>query len=442
MPMENRSDISLAGKLKPMVHPFDGAERGYDSAIDLIDDSQVALLGSGSHGTREFYRSRAAITQRLIEQKRFVAVAVEADWAPARRVDRYVAGVSEDTDAIAALGDFEDFPAWMWRNREVADFIEWLKSYNDRLPARSRVRFYGLDLFDFGPAIDAVLAFLESLDPAAADRARDGYACLDAFRDNPRGYSTIMASELIGSCKAGAARGLVELYESDAVKGARRAGTSEAAAAFEAEQNARVVKAAEEYYRLIFRSEARAWNTREHHMADTIDDLIGHLDPRALAAKIAVWAHNAHVGDARGTDMREDHETSVGALMRERYNRGASLLGSATHHGAVLAARDWDAPAAELPLPPASADSYEALFHATGVPQFFLSCREGGVRRALTSERRERRIGVVYNDDYLVAKLSRQFDGLLHFDETRGTHPLEGASTLRGAARETFPFGV
>lgn len=440
---DSHSDGASVDRLRRIARPLDGGAADYDPVLALIGDAGLALLGAASHGTREFHTARAAITRRLIEEKGFAAVAVEADWAPSRRVDRYVAGAGEDQDAGAALGDFQAFPAWMWRNREVAEFVEWLRRHNDALPARARkVGFYGLDLYHFGPALDAVLAYLEKLDPAAAARARDGYACLDAFRDDPGGYSTLMASELAGSCKAGAARGLVELYESAAAKRERSAGAA-AAALFDAEQSARVVKSAEEYYRHMVGNEAKAWNARARHMAETVDGLAAYLDPRSGRGKLVVWAHNAHLGDARATEMREEREISVGQLVRKGHGAGAVLIGLDTHHGTVLAAPDWEQPGEIKAVPPARDGSYEALFHATGLPRFFFSCRERGAPAALGRARRERAIGVVYRaDDYLTARMPRQFDGLLHFDETRAVEALDGAAAARSGAPETFPFGV
>jgi erythromycin esterase-like protein len=91
-----------------------GAANDYDPLMDAIGDAQFVLLGAASHGTQEFYAARARITRHLIEQKDFAAVAADANWSAARRVNRYVRGMGDAGDALAALEDFghlESIPA-------------------------------------------------------------------------------------------------------------------------------------------------------------------------------------------------------------------------------------------------------------------------------------------------------------------------------------------
>src|SRR5438067_2569925 len=112
----------------------------YDSLVGMAGEAQCVLIGEASHGTHEFYAIRAALTHRLVEEKGFRAVALEADWPDAFRVHRFVTGHGQDTSAAEALGDFRRFPAWMWRNRVVVEFIEWLRGWNRQLldePART-----------------------------------------------------------------------------------------------------------------------------------------------------------------------------------------------------------------------------------------------------------------------------------------------------------------
>src|SRR5712664_4905299 len=106
----------------------------YDPLVELAGNYRFALLGEASHGTHDFYHTRAQITERLIKEKGFTAVAVEADWPDAYRVNRFVRGMSDDVYAIEALADFRRFPTWMWRNTDVVEVIEWLRAYNDALP--------------------------------------------------------------------------------------------------------------------------------------------------------------------------------------------------------------------------------------------------------------------------------------------------------------------
>ncbi len=452
--MNDRSETGPVERVRRSARPLSDGARDYDPLMDAVGPAHLVLLGAATHGTREFYRERGVITRRLIEEKGFAGVAVEADWPEARRVHRYAEGAGADADAVRALGGFQRFPAWLWRNAEVAAFVEWLKTHNDALPAGSRkVGFYGIDLYSFRASMAAVLAYLEKIDPRAAERARAGYACFDEYGENLRAYSLLMASELAPSCKAGAAIGLTEIYESRAAKQARRGGGGAEEEFFDAEQNARVVKNAEEYFRHMIRNEASAWNARERHMAETIDDLMTRLDPRSGRGKLVVWAHNSHVGDARATEMHADRELSVGRLMRERHAGDVALVGLATHHGAVLASSGWDQPGESKPVPPALPGSYEALFHATELPRFLLVCRRReGALDALRGPRRERAIGVVYRADapeterashYLEARLPRQFDAVLYFDETGAVEPLAGfAERSESEVPQTYPFGV
>jgi len=107
-----------------------GNDADYEDLLDLVGDARIVLIGESSHGTHEFYRERSRITQKLIREKGFTTVAVEADWPDAYRVNRYVRGHGRDRDAEQALQDFKRFPSWMWRNTDVVSFVEWLRTHN------------------------------------------------------------------------------------------------------------------------------------------------------------------------------------------------------------------------------------------------------------------------------------------------------------------------
>jgi erythromycin esterase-like protein len=326
------------------AHALTGAPQEYDPLMRLIGDARVVLLGEASHGTHEFYQERARITARLIEEKGFTAVAVEADWPDALRVDRYVRGRSEDEFATEALADFKRFPTWMWRNTDVAEFLDWMRERNDALPeGASKAGFYGLDLYSLRASMESVLRYLEQVDPAAARQARERYACFDHFGEDTQVYGFATSMGLSKSCEEEVVHQLVELQR-HAIERARRGGREEEEA-FYAEQNARVVMNAEAYYRSMFVQEVSSWNLRDRHMAETIEQLVAYLERRGERAKIVVWAHNSHVGDARAAERAQRGELNVGQLVRERYGRDAVLIGFTTHHGTVTAASDWDAPA-------------------------------------------------------------------------------------------------
>jgi erythromycin esterase-like protein/predicted phosphoribosyltransferase len=447
---QSPTDAALIETLRAVAYPLSGGARDYDPLMERIGEARFALLGEASHGTHEFYRERAEITRRLIVEKNFTAVAVEADWPDAYRVNRYVRGVSDDVDAAEALADFRRFPTWMWRNTVVVEFIEWLRAHNDALkPGVERVGFYGLDLYSLHASVKAVLHYLEKVDPEAAIRARERYSCFDHFGEDTQAYGLMTRLNLSKSCEEEVVSQLVDLQRR-AADYARRGGPMADDELFYAEQNARLVKNAEAYYRSMFLEEVSSWNVRDRHMAETFDALVAHLGRNARRAKVAVWEHNSHLGDARATDMGQRSELNVGQLTREKHGRDAVLVGVTTHHGTVTAASDWGKPAQRKRVRPALAGSYEALFYAAQRVRFLLVWNEGDtVTERLRARRLERAIGVIYRPDterqshYFRACLPDQFDAVLHFDETRAVKPLETTAEWEaGEVPETFPFAV
>jgi erythromycin esterase-like protein len=428
---------------------FESTADGLTALVDTIGDARVVLIGEATHGTHEFYRTRAELTKALITRKGFNLVAVEADWPDAYRVNRYVRGVSDDADANAALSGFKRFPAWMWRNHVVLEFVQWLREHNDRQPPSCKVGFYGIDLYSLFTSIEAVLAYLDKVDPEAAKRARYRYSCFDHFGENTQAYGYAAAYGLDQSCENEVVTQLVEMTR-EADGGAKLRGKADADEYFYAEQNARLVKNAEEYYRTMFRGRVSSWNLRDRHMVDTLQALDAHLSQRGKPPRIAVWAHNSHLCDASATDMGDAGEWNVGQLVREHYGRDAVLVGFSTHHGTVTAAPDWDSPAERKRVRPGLPGSYEAIFHEVGTERFLLPLRdEAQLQAPLEPPRLQRAIGVIYLPEtermshYFNTRLLRQFDVMIHFDETRAVEPLEpgGGWTLEEAP-ETYPSGV
>jgi erythromycin esterase-like protein len=421
----------------------------YDPLIHAIGDARVVLLGEATHGTHEFYRERAFITRRLITEKQFDAVAVEADWPDAYRINRYVRGAGADQDAVESLADFGRFPTWMWRNADVLDFIGWLRTHNERRPAEERAGFYGLDLYSLRASMEAVLRYLDNVDPPAARRARARYGCFDQFGERMDEYGYSAGSGLTASCEREVVTQLVELQRARA-EYASRDGRVAADEFFFAEQNARLVRSAEEYYRAMFRGQVESWNLRDRHMAATLKDLMKFLGRPQRPARLVVWAHNSHLGDARATDMGGAGELNVGQLVRAAYGADSVLVGFTTHHGTVTAATDWDEPALRRHVRPALPGSYERLFHESGVPRLMLPLRfDADLAAALAPPRLERAIGVIYRPEterhshYFHARLAEQFDFVLHFDETRAVEPLErSAFWEEGEPAETYPSGL
>jgi len=440
---------TLSRQLEAVAQPLTGAPEDYEPLLDLIGDARFVLLGEASHGTHEFYRERAQITKRLIHEQGFTAVAVEADWPDAYRVNRYVRGVSDDTESVEALANFKRFPTWMWRNADILDFVGWLRAYNDARPAgATSVGFYGLDLYSLNTSITAVLGYLDKVDPEAARRARYRYGCFEHFGEDTQAYGYAASIGLSKSCEDEVISQLTELQRR-AAEYAGRDGRVAPDEFFYAEQNARLVKNAEEYYRSMFRGRVSSWNLRDCHMAETLAALATYLQGQGQRAKIVVWEHNSHLGDARATEMGQAGELNVGQLVRERYGRDAVLIGFSTYSGTVTAATEWGGPAERKRVRPALPDSYEALFHELDLGRFLVVLRDDAAIASLRRPRLERAIGVIYRPEterlshYFSARLPEQFDAVLHFDQTRAVEPLERTATWdKGEAPETFPSGL
>lgn len=440
----------LPKPIREATEPLTGSPHDYDPLLELVGDAQFVLLGEATHGTHEFYRERAQITKRLIREQGFSGVAVETDWPDAYRVNRFVRGAGEDADAVEALAGFKRFPQWMWRNADVLDFVGWLREHNDATKEDGRiVGFYELDLYSLHASIKAVLAYLAKMDPTSAKRARRRYACFDHFGKDTQTYGLATGLGMTPSCEEGVVNELVELRLREA-EYMQRDGRIAADEFFCAEQNAFVIKNAEHYYRTMFKGEVSSWNLRDRHMMETVVELVAHLEQFSKPAKLVVWAHNSHLGNARATQMGARGELNLGQLMREHYGHQAKLIGFTTHTGTVTAASDWDAPAERRNVRPSLPESYEMLLHHTGHPRFWLEFeKHPELAFSLRGARLERAIGVIYRPEtelashYFTARLPDQFDAVLHFDHTRAVEPLERSTEWEaGEVEETFPTGL
>jgi erythromycin esterase-like protein/predicted phosphoribosyltransferase len=450
---EPRPGLEARDAIAHVSHPLQGERTDHDPLLEQIGTAEIVLLGEATHGTHEFYRERAAITRRLIAERGFNAVAVEADWPDASRVNRFVRGESDDADAERALGDFERFPRWMWRNDDVLAFVRWLREHNDALPTGTpKTGFYGVDLYSLHRSIEAVIAYLDKVDPEAGQRARARYACFDDFGDNPQIYGQLVSLGVAEDCENEVVGQLVEMQR--LAHGPGTVGARTPDAAFFAEQNARVARNAEAYYRAMFRGRSSSWNLRDTHMADTVDALVTHLTERDGYARIAIWAHNSHLGDARATEMGVNGEVNLGQLMRQRHPRQTYAVGFSTYDGTVTAAADWDGPARRRRVLPGLPGSYEELLHeasAVAETDILLPLHgDNAAIDALMEPRLQRAIGVVYKPEterfshYFHAILPRQFDAVLHLDRTSAVQPLDRDSGFEAPDEvpETWPFGV
>ncbi|MBE7494921.1 MAG: erythromycin esterase family protein [Verrucomicrobiaceae bacterium] len=438
--------------IRSAAHPLRQGETGdYTPLLDFIGEARFVLLGESSHGTHEFYRERAQITKRLITERGFNAVAVEADFPDAQRVNHFVRNVGGDLQAVDSLAGFRRFPAWMWRNADVLDFVGWLRAHNDHVrDPNAKTGFYGLDLYSLHTSMNAVLDYLDKVDPTAAKRARERYSCFNCFGGDAQRYGLEVAMGHGSSCEDEVVSQFVELFSRSAEL-ARLNGRVAADDFFNAEQNARLVKNAEQYYRTMYRSDVSSWNLRDSHMTETLFELEAHLSTLyRQVPKIVVWEHNSHIGDARATDMNRRGEWNLGQLVRQSRGDASVLVGFTTAYGSVTASCDWGGDAGRKRVRPPLRGSIEAVFHHTGIPRFLLLLREDKrVRSVLHEPLLERAIGVIYRPEtersshYFHSRLADQFDAVIHIDETRAVEPLERSSLWEaGEAPETFPSGV
>jgi protein-L-isoaspartate(D-aspartate) O-methyltransferase len=411
----------------------------FGAPFDRFGEAKVVLLGEASHGTSEFYRARDMITRRLIERRGFNIVAVEADWPDAASIDRFVRGRPSPESAEAP---FQRFPTWMWRNTDVEAFVDALRAWNLEREPSQRAGFYGLDLYNLSASIEAVLSYLDKVDPEAARVARQRYGCLTPWAKEPQAYGRMALSAGYAKCEAGVVQMLREMTE----KKLRYVG-QDGESFLDASANARLVKNAEAYYRAMYYSSAESWNLRDTHMFETLCTV---LDAKGAGSKAVVWAHNSHIGDASKTEMglmRE--ELNVGQLCRERFGKEAVLIGMGTHSGTVACADEWDEPMQVKPVNPSRPDSYERLAYDSGMSRFLIDLREGvhdELRDSLLEPRLERFIGVIYRPDterwshYSSCSLPQQFDAYLWFDNTKAVTPLP--ARMQKGPEETYPFGL
>lgn len=440
-------DAAVIDVVRRHAVPLD-LETAAQRLLDAIDpNASLVLIGEATHGTHEFYRIRADLTRALIQRRGFQLVAVEADWPDAYRANRWVRLVGDDETAEDALTDFTRFPRWMWRNREVVRFLRWLRAENAGRPADARVGFFGLDLYSLHRSIARVIEYLDRVDPGAAQRARHGYACFDVFGEDVQLYGYAASLNLERSCEDEVVEQLVELRRR-AAEYATRDGRIAADEHFVAEQNARVVRNAETYYRAMFRGGVESWNVRDRHMMTTLEALLEYAARSSQLARTVVWAHNSHLGDARATSMAEIGELNVGQLAKQRFGTACVAIGMTTHEGDVTAAHEWDEPAALRSVRPSLVGSYERLFHDAGLPSFLLRLSTPDLVSALAGPRPERAIGVIYRPEterashYFSARVPEQFDVIVHVDRTRAVEPLEKWGRHEIDLPETYPTGV
>jgi protein-L-isoaspartate(D-aspartate) O-methyltransferase len=442
-PQEHRAfktqDGSLAQAMSKVSEKFESTDTA-DLAplMRRVGDARIVLLGEATHGTSEFYRMRERISRELIERKGFSFVAIEGDWPDAARIDHYVRHKEYQPSEWVA---FARFPVWMWRNREVQEFVDWLRVHNAEVEPGKRVAFHGLDLYSLYNSIRSVLEYLDSVDARTAEVARLRYGCLTPWQSDPATYGEAALTGSYRTCEHEVTSMLADLMQK------RRAYAEHDGERFlDAVQNARLVANAERYYRTMYYGSRSSWNLRDSHMFETLKDL---LKFHGASGKAIVWAHNSHVGDSAATEMSTRDEYNIGHLCRQEFGSATYSIGFATNTGTVAAASNWDEPMQVKIVRPALAGSYERLCHETGDPRFLLPLGRSApsmLSAGLMRSRLERAIGVIYRPEtelqshYFEAVLPRQFDEYIWFDETSAVTPLQ-TRELKGLP-DTYPFGV
>jgi erythromycin esterase-like protein len=416
-PLKDR--ISSAAKPLPPI-----SDESFGSHFDWLGKYRLVLLGDASHGTSEFYEARAEISKQLVAHHGFNVIALEADWPDAAALDRYVRQRPGPQAKLEAREvPFRRFPTWMWRNKEMQDLVHWLRDYNADLPTGQRAGIYGLDLYSMGRSMHAVIEYLERVDPEKARVARKRYGCLEPWLEDPSMYGLATMKQLFESCE----KHVIKMLQDLLAKRLQYSTMMQDGEEFHsAEQNANVVVDAEEYYRAMYYNSALSWNLRDTHMFETLERLLNFKKN----AKVIVWAHNSHLGDARYTSMgRIREEINLGQLCRQNFGDEVAIVGCGTHTGTVAAAHEWDGNMNVMNVNPSRKDSYEWVAHEVGMESFLLDLRNGvcdkELREELSKERLERFIGVIYRphterwSHYSGAMLAKQFDAYLWFDKTK-----------------------
>ena len=424
-PDPSPAPAAAVSAVREAARPIAGPPTDYSDILAAAAGARRVLLGESTHGTHEYYRERGRITERLIREQGVNAVAIEGDWSATHRVNLYVRGLGSDRSAEQALGGYTNFPVWMWANADFRDFVERLRALNLERPPGQRVGIYGMDVYDLFEAAEAVQAYLKASAPEAAGRAARHYRCFSGYGRDRWAYGTATRNKR-KICRTQAEAVLAEVRRLP-----RPADPEEAEAWFGAVRAAASVAGAEDYFRTAATG-SLAWNVRDRRMADNAEEIADHA--QALSGrpgKLAMWAHNSHVGDARATSAANRGELNLGQLMRQRHGKAAFLIGFFSHSGTVFAAPEWDAYGRRYDMRRALRGSHSALFHAAGLPAFSLLIRATpAVPRLLSPPMNQRAIGVVYlpgserTAHYFTARLADQFDAIVYFDRTGAVAPL------------------
>lgn len=414
-------------------------DRSLDALLQAIGNAKYVLLGEASHGTHEYYTLRAKISKRLIKEKGFSFVAVEGDWPDCYRLNRYVKGYKDSYKSVRdVLHEFDRWPTWMWANWEIAAFGEGLHKHNASLPLNKRVGFYGLDVYSLWESLEAVINYLDKVDPQAKQIAMEASRCFEPFsEDEGQSYARATQHWVPASCE----NEVIELLLN--IRKKMEQYDHDPEAALSTEQNALIAVNAERYYRAVIHGGAESWNIRDHHMVDTLDRL---MEYHGKDAKAIVWEHNTHIGDARATDMRDEDMVNVGQLVNETHeDDGVFSVGFGSYEGTVIAGKSWGDTMRRMEVPKAKEGSWEYILHQADAKDRLIIMNEN-LQRLSSKKIGHRAIGVVYHPhweygNYAPSILPKRYNAFIFIDKTKALHPMH-IKPDGHEMPETFPFGV
>ena len=409
--------------IKKFALPYEN-NQDLNPIIEAIGDAKIVLLGEASHGTSEFYTLRAELSKRLIEEKGFTLISVEGDWPSTQQINRYIKGYGEEKiDARDVLKSFNRWPTWMWANEEIAEFVSWLKMYNQKSEASPNVGFYGIDVYSLWESLEEVITYLSDTNPEGIDLAlaKKAFSCFEPYNRYPEHYA-MSSVNISQACVDEVSKLLTSIRaHEDNYK-------DEQETDLNLKINAMVAQNAEEYYRAMVRSDDLSWNVRDEHMVEAINEI---MDYHGKAAKIIIWEHNTHIGDASATDMEAAGMINVGQVLRLQNRKdNVYAVGFGTHRGTVIAAEEWGVPFERMNVPPATKDSWEDALHNTGAFNKLLIFNEEN-RHLFNHWIGHRAIGVVYNPEYeaygnyVPSKVGSRYDAFIYIDQTKALSPLE-----------------
>jgi erythromycin esterase len=266
----------------------------------MIGNASVVALGDGTHGTHEFYTVKLRLLDFLVREMGFTALAFEAPFPITERINRYVLG--GDGEPRALLRELHDrLNYFFWNTEEVLATIEWMRDYNLHRGDAPPVEIAGVDSFDQEGGVEAVLAFLSDVDPAAAERAANDYAC-------------VLARDRSSGCRDRAA-GVRDRLLAD---GARFAPITVDRAHSDVLQHAAAV--------LTF---FNPLTLRETTMSDNLFWIREH---RSTNGRVVLWAHQEHVGTAPSQWVPDG--VTAGMLLADRLGGDYFVIGTLAGTGA------------------------------------------------------------------------------------------------------------